>query len=170
MEVLTEIGDKIGFDWKLSITHLINFLIIFFLLVKYALPALKRTIDERTAKIKEGLRMRDEADKIVISAEEQSKVITREANQKAEGIISKSEVNAKEIVLTASDKASEVIKKAQAEQDHAKEKGLKEAEGILSKDISSILTKIANSAFDGKITTENNSDFVSKVFKENYTK
>jgi F0F1-type ATP synthase membrane subunit b/b' len=65
MEILTDIGNKIGFDWRLALTHLINLLIIFFLLVKYAFPAIKKAVDERTKKIQEGLKMRQELRKLV---------------------------------------------------------------------------------------------------------
>ncbi len=170
MEILTDIANKIGFDWKLAITNLINFLIIFILLVKFALPAVKKAVEERTRKIKEGLAMRENADKIVEEANLESKEIAKQANQKAEGIISKSESSAKEIVLNANDKASEVIRNAELEKNEAKAKGLKEAEALLSKDISSILTKISTKAFGEKVNADNNSEFVSKVFKENYGK
>jgi F0F1-type ATP synthase membrane subunit b/b' len=50
MEILQDIGTKIGFDWRLALTHLINLLIIFFLLVKFALPAIKKTLIEELKK------------------------------------------------------------------------------------------------------------------------
>lgn len=170
MEVLTDIATKIGFDWRLALTHLINFLIVFFLLVKFALPAVQKAIKERTQKIKEGLKMREEADKIVLKAESDAKEINKNANNKAESIISKSESNAKEIILNANDKASGIIQSATLMQTQAKEKGLKDAETILTKDISSIISKISNAAFGEKLNSENNSEFVSKIFKENYSK
>lgn len=86
MEILNDIASKIGFDWKLSLTHLINFSIIFFLLVRFALPGIKKTINERTKKIEEGLKMRLDADKIVESANTDYKKIVTDANQKAQDI------------------------------------------------------------------------------------
>ena len=165
MEILTDIATKIGFDWKLAVTHTINLGLIFFLLVKFALPSIKKIIDERTAKIKEGLRMRDEADKIKLDAENVAKDINKMANTKAQEVISKSEVSAKNIVTDASAKSGEIIRLANLQKDEAKNAGLKDAENYVSKNIATILTKISAAAFDSKITAENNSDFVSKVFK-----
>lgn len=165
MEILQEIANKIGFDWKLALTHLINLLLIFFLLAKFALPSIKKVVAERTKKIQEGLKMREEADKIVDDANLESQKIAKSANQKAEEIYSKAESGAKEIVMSANTKASEIIQFAEQEKEKAKDKGLKEAENILSKDIPKILSKISSNAFGDKISADVNSDFVSKVFK-----
>lgn len=166
MEILTEVATKIGFDWKLALTHTINLSIIFFLLAKFALPSIKKIIDERTAKIKEGLRMRDEADKIKHDAEIEAKDINIMANNKAQEVISKSEISAKNIITESNSKASEIIRLANMQKDEAKNAGMKDAENILSKNIASILTKISANAFDSKINADNNSDFIQKVFKQ----
>lgn len=165
MEILQEIAHKIGFDWKLALTHLINLLIIFFLLARFALPTIKKVVNERTKKIEEGLRMREQADKIVENANLESQKIAKLANQKAEEIFVKAETSAKDIVTTANTKASEIVQLAEKEKTSAKEKGMKEAENILSKDISKILSKISANAFGDKISADVNNDFISKVFK-----
>lgn len=170
MEILNDIATKIGFDWRLALTHFINLMIIFFLLVKFALPAIKKTVDERTAKIKEGLRMREEADKIKADAQLDAKNVNLDASKKAQEIISKSESSAKNILADASTKSSEIIRTANLEKEGAKNAGLKDAENILGKDIGKILTSISNLAFHGKVSADANSEFVTKVFKESYSK
>jgi F-type H+-transporting ATPase subunit b len=170
MEILQDIGTKIGFDWRLALTHLINLLIIFFLLVKFALPAIKKTVDERTRKIKEGLRLRDEADKVVADAKTEAKNIVIDASKKAQENISAGENAAKNILGEASNKSSEIIREANIEREGAKQAGLKDAENLLGKDLGKILTKVSELAFSGKVSAEANSEFVTKVFKENYSR
>jgi len=170
MEILHSIGEKIGFDWRLSLTHLINFLIIFFLLVKFALPKIKATIDERTKKIKEGLLMRESADKIVADATTESKQIGKNANAKYEEVVSKADAEAKNIVKGAHDNANDIIKLAEKERGEAFAKGLESAENIVKKDIANIINKIALESFDKKIDAEVNDSFVSSIFKQNYGK
>lgn len=165
MEILQDIATKIGFDWRLAITHLINLSIIFFLLAKFALPSIKKVVNERTKKINEGLKMREDADKIVENANLESTKIAKSANQKAEEIYTKAENSAKDIISSANSKAGEIVQLAEKEKLDAKEKGLKEAENILNKDIPKILSKISAQAFSDKISANINSDFVSKVFK-----
>jgi len=170
MEILQDIATKIGFDWKLALTHFINLLIIFFLLVKFALPAIKKVVDERTAKIKEGLRLRDEADKIVVEAKGDAKNILVEANKKAQENIGNADAVAKNTIADASTKSAEIVRAANLEKEGAKQAGLKDAENILGKDIGKILTSISNLAFSGKVSADANSEFVTKVFKESYSK
>jgi F-type H+-transporting ATPase subunit b len=170
MEILNDIATKIGFDWRLALTHFINLMIIFFLLVKFALPAIKKTVDERTKKIKEGLRLRDEADKVVADAKSEAKNIVVEASKKAQDNISASETSAKNILSDASNKSAEIIRAANLEKEGAKQAGLKDAENVLGKDIGKILTKISSLAFSGKVSADANSEFVTKVFKESYSK
>jgi F0F1-type ATP synthase membrane subunit b/b' len=170
MEILQDIATKIGFDWRLAITHLANLLIIFFLLVKLAFPAIKKVVDERTTRIKEGLRLRDEADKIVIDSKKEAENVLRSAKVKSQDNISNSESSAKNILNEASTKSAEIIRLANLERESSKDKGLKEAETLLSKDISRILTQISEKAFSGKVSADVNSDFVSNVFKETYSK
>lgn len=165
MEILTDIANKIGFDWKLSISHLINLLIIFFLLVKYALPAIKKTVEERNRKIEEGLRMRTDADIILDDAKKASQEIVKSANVKAQDVFLKAENNSKEIISNANEKANEIILSASREKEDAKEKGLRDAENILLKDMPNILAKVSANAFSQKINPDINKDFISKVFK-----
>lgn len=170
MEILQDIATKIGFDWRLALTHFINLMIIFFLLVKFALPAIKKTVDERTKKIKDGLRLRDEADKVVDDAKGEAKNIVLDASKKAQDNISASEASAKNILADASNKSAEIIRAANLEKEGAKQAGLKDAENVLGKDIGKILTKISTLAFSGKVSAEANSEFVTKVFRESYGK
>lgn len=167
MEILTDIASKIGFEWHLALTHLINFLIIFFLLVKFALPSIKKTISERTKKIEEGLKMREDADKIVEDANKTSLEINKLANKKAEDMFSKAENSAKEIVSAAHLNATSILQAADKEKEGAKMKGLQDAENLFTKDIANILAKVSANAFSTKVTADVNKDFISKVFKIN---
>lgn len=165
MEVLTEIASKIGFDWRLAIGHLVNLLIIFFLLVKFALPAIKKNIDERTKKIEEGLKMREDADAILDKANQDSLEINKNANKKAEETYSKAEKSAKDIVTSANQNAQSILQQAEKEKANAKEVGLKDAETIFTNEVASILAKVSTNAFSGKINADINKDFINKVFK-----
>lgn len=94
----------------------------------------------------------------------------RSAKVKSQDNISNSESSAKNILNEASTKSAEIIRLANLERESSKDKGLKEAETLLSKDISRILTQISEKAFSGKVSADVNSDFVSNVFKETYSK
>jgi vacuolar-type H+-ATPase subunit H len=116
------------------------------------------------------LRLRDEADKVVADAKTEAKNIVIDASKKAQENISAGENAAKNILGEASNKSSEIIREANIEREGAKQAGLKDAENLLGKDLGKILTKVSELAFSGKVSAEANSEFVTKVFKENYSR
>lgn len=59
---ILEILGKIGFDWQVALVNTINFLLVFFLLQKFLFPTLRKAVEDRRAKIKEGLDKAQEAD------------------------------------------------------------------------------------------------------------
>lgn len=59
---LYEILQKIGFDWQVALANLFNFLLILFLLKKFAFKPVGRLIQDRQDKINEGLQKAKEAE------------------------------------------------------------------------------------------------------------
>ena len=161
--MLSEILSKIGFEWHLAITHLINFLLIFFLIVRYGLPAVQKTILERTKKIKEGLEMRENANQILEMAKTDSKNIVQNANQERKNILEKGEMEGRNIVADFSSKAQNILEDANKISQSAKEDGYKEGGEILVKNLPSLLTAISTKAFSGKVTSEVNNNFLENI-------
>ncbi len=59
---LYEILQKIGFDWQVALANLFNFLLILFLLKKFAFKPVGKMIKDRQDKISEGLQKAEEAE------------------------------------------------------------------------------------------------------------
>ncbi len=102
---MLEILGKIGFDWQVALANLFNFLIIFFILKKFAFGPLKKAIAERQDKIAKGLADAEKAATDVMMAEEirnktvgdaklQANKIVGEASEKGQTIISAAEAKA----------------------------------------------------------------------------
>ncbi len=163
--MLSEILSKIGFEWHLAITHLINFLLIFFLIVRFGLPAVKKTIFERTKKIREGLEMRENAETILADANLEKVQILKNANSQRAEIITGAEVEGKNIVGEFSSKAQNILEDAIKTRNIAEEKGFLDGSEIFSKKIPSLLTAISTQAFGGKVTSEVNNVFLNQILK-----
>jgi len=98
------IGDvlgNLGFDWKVALANLVNFLIIYYLLRNVVFKKLGHAIKERQEKIQKGLddakkaesalvMAESEKEEILKKAQKESKNITEEADKKAKVIISDS--------------------------------------------------------------------------------
>ena len=68
---ILEILGNIGFDWRIAFANLVNFLIIFYLLKRYAFGPIGRILDERRRKIEEGLEHAREAETNLMMAKEE---------------------------------------------------------------------------------------------------
>jgi len=165
MEILQDIAHKIGFEWHLAVTHLINFLIIFFILAKFAFPSLKKTINERTKKIEGGLRLFEESKELKKEAELEVMAMKKQTAHDRDTILSSAEGEGKTIVAEAKTQADNIVKDAETVAKHAALKGKGEAESEVIKNLPTILSLISKNAFGGKLNAEVNSDFIKSVLK-----
>ena len=70
MEILNEAALNIGFDWRMALAQLVNFLIIFYLLKRFVWGSIKKTLAERKAKIDKGLEDAEAAEGLQLKAEQ----------------------------------------------------------------------------------------------------
>lgn len=91
-----EILDQFGFDIRLFIAQIINFLIIVFIFKKFLYKPLLRTLDSREKKIAKGLSDAEKAEKALEKAEEERDKIIKKAGLEAERILSEAKTQATE--------------------------------------------------------------------------
>jgi len=104
---LLEILGKIGFDWRMALANLVNFLIIFYLLKKFAFGPLGRMLKERQAKIEKGLADAEKAATDKIMAQEKYRLTLEEARKEANDIVARAHEQGKTILQQASHEAQE---------------------------------------------------------------
>lgn len=97
MEYLLEILGKVGFDWRMGLFNLINFLLVFWILKKFLFKPVVGKIEERERLIKDGV---DNAKK----AETDLKM----AHLKAQEMIDTAKVESNKIIESAHNEAKEV--------------------------------------------------------------
>lgn len=85
----TEAGliGKFGIDWQLIVAQAINFVIVAFLLWRFAFKPVMATLDERQKKISEGLQFAEESKKQLAETEKKQGEVLREANNRAQEIL-----------------------------------------------------------------------------------
>lgn len=121
-----EILGKVGFDWQVALANLVNFLIVFWLIKRFFLKPIKKTIKDRKEVIDKGLEdaKRAEAaltmanvekEEILKSAHQESKVIVETADKKAKDAISLSKKEGAEEAQKIKDGALKDIEKARLE-------------------------------------------------------
>jgi F0F1-type ATP synthase membrane subunit b/b' len=168
--MLAEILQKIGFDWRVALSHTVNIAIIFFLLVKFAFPKLKAVIDKRTSDIAEGLKNKDASEKVLAQAKVDAEGVLKEAQASKVEILSEAKRDADGVVASSRDEAGAIIEAARAEKKTAKEEGFKDGTDLFEEKLPKILQVISSKAFLDKVTPEIESEFVKNVFKQVYEK
>jgi F-type H+-transporting ATPase subunit b len=95
----------IGFDWRIALANLVNFLLIFYLLKRFAFVPIGRMLDERKRRISQGLEDARRAATERQMAEQEFERLVDEARDQANSIIATARTQEKSILAKASDQA-----------------------------------------------------------------
>lgn len=103
---MEEFIHKLGVDWRLLLSQIVNFLILLTILRIFAYKPILKILHERKKKIEEGLTKAKEADTRLSEIQELSKEKLKEAEHKALQMLRNTEEKAKRVEV-------ELLKKAQ---------------------------------------------------------
>lgn len=150
---MLDILGKVGFDWQVALANFINFVIIFFVLKKFAFEPINKIIKERQDKIALGIENAEKAKTELLMAEETGKEKISQAKTEANTIIGEAQKKGDQIVSTSQEDAlsvkASILKDGEKQIAQKKESMLKELE-----------SETANIIIDG----------IEKILKENLTK
>lgn len=90
-----EILAKLGIDWKLLIAQVVNFIVLLFVLRRYAYQPILRALEARTNKIEQGLKDAAKSQSKLQTVVEEEKKIMAAAREEARDILLKAEQSAK---------------------------------------------------------------------------
>ena len=110
-----EMVDSLGISWQGLVVQLVNVLLLFFLLSKFAYKPIMRMLDERSKRIKEGLEKAEQAEKRASAIDVEAKKALDEARKEGQKLIAQ---------------AGEMAAKVREE---AKEQAKKEAEALIER-------------------------------------
>jgi len=144
--------ESLGIDLKLLLAQVFNFLVVMFILWKFAYPPILKMLGDRQNQIEEGLRCSDEAKKSLGNAESEAKEIRDKAYAEAEEIVKNAKAQASaegsEILKKTNDQADRVLNSAKEEAAGLKEKTLKEAKSEIANVVTLALDKIIGEELD----------------------
>jgi F-type H+-transporting ATPase subunit b len=103
MDILASL-QSIGFDWQVALAHLVNFLLVVWLLNRFVFSPLQDTVENRQEKIEQG-----------VAEAKKAKEKLREAKSEREAILSAAKDKRQEIVTEARQQADEIIAEAKEE-------------------------------------------------------
>lgn len=159
---MAELIHHFGVDWRLLIAQAINFLVVLFVLKRFAYGPIVQMLRKRREEIERGLHATKEAVKRLAQVEELKEAAAEEAREKALLIVSKAEEIAEkhkeEIARQAAQKGGAIIAEAKRviEQERAKagEETYAHAEGLIRLGLARVLGKMAPEERDGMLIKE----------------
>ena len=160
---MQELFSKLGIDWKLLIAQIVNFLVLLFILWKFAYGPVLAMLEKRQKKIEKGLKDADEAGKKLAESAEKQKEILKHARTEAKDIVEKARLQAEksksEIAVEAKAQAEKIIVSAKAEIEQEKQKTIAEIKSEIGGLIVAATEKIVGEKMDG----EKDRELIEKV-------
>jgi F-type H+-transporting ATPase subunit b len=149
-----ELLANLGINWKLLIAQIVNFLILLFVLYKFAYTPVLKVLNDRTKKIEDGIKNAEDAKNKLIELSAREKDVLSKARKEAQEIIKKSEENALKNAKTIEDSAKnqygKILEEAKAQIEQEKNKAVKEAKLEIAELIVSATEKIIDEKMDAK--------------------
>ncbi|MCB9798104.1 F0F1 ATP synthase subunit B [Candidatus Nomurabacteria bacterium] len=109
MDYILETLGKVGFDWKMGLFNLVNFLVIFWILKRYAFGPVMSVIEKRQEKIQEGIDNYTKSKTELQMAEKKAQDIVDQAKVDANKIVEQGHVDAQGVAETMKVKAKKEI-------------------------------------------------------------
>ena len=129
---MSALFEAFGIDWHLLIVQAINFGVLLFILWYFLYRPILKMIDDRRAKIAEGVKTAEAAQRRLEEAKSEGEGIVGQAAREAENLVAaartRADERASEIVRNAEAQAQTALKDAAARAEEAKRQALKESQ------------------------------------------
>lgn len=166
--MISELAGQFGITWPTLIAQMINFIIVSFVLYRFAIKPITAALDERQKKIADGLQYAEEMKTRLEDAEKQHADTLKEAAEQASKIITDARDTAKAFTEKQSQeavvKAEDIIKKAQEATQLEHQQMLAD----LRKEVSELVVKTTEKVLHKNLTDADKSSFSEAAAKELY--
>jgi len=129
---MNELFEVFGINWKLLLIQAFNFGLLLIILWRFLYTPVLRMIDERRAKIAEGIENAEAAERKLASSKTEGKSIVGSASREAEKIVAaareRAEEKGGELLRQAEARADAVLSEASQRAEESKRQALKESE------------------------------------------
>lgn len=160
-----ELIEKLGIDWKLLIAQIVNFLILFFVLTKFAFKPLIKMLDERSRHIEQSLEEAEKIKTMHLEATAQKEAIILEARHSAKDIISESKKQAEEVqqklTTEAQNEVAKMLESGRLSLAVMKEKMSQE----LQKEVGELVVEATRKVMLGIVDQKVNREYVNRILR-----
>ncbi len=163
MQTLLDILGNIGFDWKVALANLANFLIIFWLLNKFIFGRVRDILKKRKEDIRSSIEESQKAKTAILMAEEEKKGILAEAKMEAGVIAENAYKKAKQTVEMAIKDAEKEARAVVKDAEKIIEKKKLESEKELKKKTSDLVIAGLEKVLSSEISAVQHEKIIKKI-------
>lgn len=163
---MNELLQTFGIEPVLLLAQIVNFLIIFYLLKRFAWKPILKTLEDRKNTIAEGLKNAELADKRLEEAVEKEREVLKKAQSEAQNLLTDAKKQSLEIHQEAEEKAKLAAEKIIADGHKKIEEQVKEAEKMLAKQVTKVAIEILEKSLQDIFDTKQQKAVLSKAAKK----
>jgi len=161
MELLT----NLGINGKLLLAQIVNFLVLLFVLKKFAYGPVLKLLEKRTKKIEKGLKDAEEAQKKLVEITEKEKEVLAKARKQAQEIVANAEKvalkNKEEIVVAAKQQSEKILVDAEKKIELEKNKMLLE----VKTEIGGLVAVATEKIIGEKMDSQKDKELIERAIK-----
>jgi len=160
---MAKLFEAFGIDYKILIAQIFNFFFIFILIYKFLLQPLSEMIKERQGKILEGLKIREESEKLMSKIQKLRKIILKKAYKEREVVLAETEEIKKQKLNKLMEEISDLRKKMILDLNREKELLEQKFYSELEEKAPELLLNISKKIFSKK---ELNEEFIKNMLSK----
>lgn len=155
----------LGIDWKILVAQLVNFLIIYFLLAKFAFKPLIKMLEERRKKVENSIKTADDIAKEKEDLDITVRKTMSDAKSEAQKIITKAQASMKEEASKARAQAESASAKMLADTKTQIDTMKKETKSELAREIGMLVVKATERIVDQDLPEESKKKVDEKIIR-----
>ncbi len=163
---IAQLSANLGFDWRVALANLINFLIIVWILKKFAFKPIEKAIKNREDKIKKGVEDAQRATTEFQMAKQTCEKTIMDAKEEANKIIASSQNQSEKMIAEAKalqeEQAKQIIAKTEKIVKQEKEKMFQD----LKKDVAELVVLVTSKLIKEDLTKEKQEEFIKNLIKD----
>lgn len=163
---MQELIKNFGIQPILLIAQIINFLIIFYLLKRFAWKPILKTLEDRKKTIAEGLKNAELADNRLLEITEKEKDVLKKAQLEAQTLLSDAKKQALEIHQEAEERARVSVEKMLEDGKRTIQEQTTQAEKQLAKHITQVAVEMLEKSLQDIFDTKEQKIVLSKAIKK----
>lgn len=161
-----ELVKEFGINPLLLGAQVVNFLIILFILKRYAYKPVMQLLKNRESSIKEGLEKAEEATRRLERALEKEKEMLHKAQKQTSEMMDQAKTQAKEMIHEAEQKARERTEKMIQEAQLQIQQEAQKTQKVLSQYVSKLAVEFLQKSVEDLFSDKNQDEVISKAVRE----